>query len=138
MGGWCPYTRKETLEIVRWMVTHNGYSKVRGNAVFKQMEEDRVCLGRRTWQSMRGHFKDQIIARIHSFGMGEETVYKFLAGFKWELVKEEENKEMEYFQSTPQPLNPEELEEVRIRQSRRKTEKELVEERRERGRVNEI
>ena len=47
--GWTPYSRKESAEVVRWIVEHQEYGRLRGNSLWRSMEAGGVCAGRRTW-----------------------------------------------------------------------------------------
>ena len=92
-----PYSKREQQEMVEYLVRARGYSLVRGNTVWQRMEaaqvttstntsthhhlhthlhahlllhpRPQVCKGRRTWQSMKEHFRRQVMARIHTFGL---------------------------------------------------------------------
>ena len=55
--GWNPYTRKDSSEILHWLVEHNEYGRLASHVIWKKMEKEGVCRGRRTWQSMKGHFR---------------------------------------------------------------------------------
>ena len=55
--GWNPYTKKDSSEIVHWLVEHNEYGRLASHVIWRKMEKVGVCRGRRTWQSMKGHFR---------------------------------------------------------------------------------
>ena len=57
--GWKPFTKEESSEIVQWIVDHNEFGKLGKleTELWKRMEKEGVCEGRRTWQSMKGHFR---------------------------------------------------------------------------------
>ena len=65
--------------MVDFLVEKRAYSMLRGNTIWQQMEEMGTCGGRRTWQSMKEHFKKQLITRIHTFGLTWQQVRKFRA-----------------------------------------------------------
>ena len=65
--------------MVDFLVEKRAYSMLRGNTIWQQMEEMGACGGRRTWQSMKEHFKKQLITRIHTFGLTWQQVRKFRA-----------------------------------------------------------
>ena len=69
-----PYSRKEQQEVVGHLVAQRSWGLVKGNTVWQRMEEVGVCGGRRTWQSMKEHFRRQIMAKIHTFGLDWTTV----------------------------------------------------------------
>ena len=69
-----PYSRKEQQEVVGHLVARRSWGLVKGNTVWQGMEEAGVCGGRRTWQSMKEHFRKQIMAKIHTFGLDWTTV----------------------------------------------------------------
>ena len=75
-----PYSRKEQQEVVGHLVAQRSWGLVKGNTVWQGMEEAGVCGGRRTWQSMKEHFRKQIMAKIHTFGLDWTTV-----GLHWRL-----------------------------------------------------
>merc|ERR1719319_1849920 len=106
------------------------------------MEAGGVCGGRRTWSSMKGHLRAQIIPRIHSFGLEEHQVASMLAASAGGLVRAERLVEVEpkrpHYKDMPVPLNDRELEEVREAQRSRKTAKATIDKKREQGRLNDI
>ena len=80
-----PYTRREQQEIVDYLVKKRAYSIVKGNTIWQRMEVEQVrgrpvlasvqvCKGRRTWQSMKEHFRKQVMAKIHTFGLDWKQV----------------------------------------------------------------
>ena len=54
-----PYTKAEQKDMVEFMVERRAYSLLGGNTIWQQMEEAGACGGKRTWQSMKEHFKKQ-------------------------------------------------------------------------------
>ena len=74
-----PYSKSEQKDMVDFLVEKRAYSLLRGNSIWQQMEEGGACGGRRTWQSMKEHFKKQLITRIHTFGLTWQQVRKFRA-----------------------------------------------------------
>ena len=81
--------------MVDFLVEKRAYSMLRGNTIWQQMEEMGACGGRRTWQSMKEHFKKQLITRIHTFGLTWQQVRKFRAalGHDEPLQSSEEEEE---------------------------------------------
>ena len=90
-----PYSKSEQKEIVQFLVEKRAYSLLRGNTIWQQMQEGGACGGRRTWQSMKEHFKKQLITRIHTFGLTWQQVRKFRAalGHDEPLQSSEEEEE---------------------------------------------
>ena len=80
---------------MEFLVEKRAYSTLRGNTIWQQMEEMGVCGGRRTWQSMKEHFKKQLITRIHTYGLTWQQVRKFRAalGHDQPLQSSEEEEE---------------------------------------------
>ena len=76
-----PYSKSEQKDMVEFLVEKRAYSLLGGNTIWQQMEEGGACGGRRTWQSMKEHFKKQLITRIHTFGLTWQQVRKFRAAF---------------------------------------------------------
>ena len=76
-----PYSKSEQKDMVEFLVEKRAYSMLGGNTIWQQMEEGGACGGRRTWQSMKEHFKKQLISRIHTFGLSWQQVRKFRAAF---------------------------------------------------------
>ena len=62
--GWTPYSRAESAEVVRWIVEHQEYGRLRGNSLWRSMEAGGVCGGRRTW-SGPSHTISTIIRHRH-------------------------------------------------------------------------
>ncbi|XP_063877121.1 inner centromere protein A-like isoform X3 [Scylla paramamosain] len=60
------YTHKERVKILQYIKKTSGYNKVNGNALWKEIEEKEVC-PRRTWQSMREHFRRYIVHHLEQF-----------------------------------------------------------------------
>uniref|UniRef100_A0A1Y1NB96 Telomeric repeat-binding factor 2-interacting protein 1 n=1 Tax=Photinus pyralis TaxID=7054 RepID=A0A1Y1NB96_PHOPY len=57
-----PYTIKEEKLILKYIIKHQGYYQLRGRKFWVQMEES--LPGERTWQSMKEHFRKQMIPNI--------------------------------------------------------------------------
>nr|CAD7409979.1 unnamed protein product [Timema cristinae] len=59
------YTHNEKKAIVKYIVKNNGIDRVKGRALWEEMEEE-LKIGR-TWQSMKEHFIKSIVPNIDSF-----------------------------------------------------------------------
>ncbi|UXI14814.1 hypothetical protein NH340_JMT00757 [Sarcoptes scabiei] len=55
-----PYTEEEDFLILRYIITTNRYSEIKGKKLWIDMENDRICPNR-TWQSMKERYR-RIIA----------------------------------------------------------------------------
>jgi hypothetical protein len=77
-----PYTRQEQQKIVDYLVKQDAFAMVGGNRVWQQMEAAGVCRGGRTWQSMKEHFRRQLVHRINTFGLSSQQVHCFRAALK--------------------------------------------------------
>ena len=61
-----PYTRSEDEAILKYILTHEEYSRVGSKMLWVEMEEKEVVAGR-TWQSLKEHFKKKIMDNIRTF-----------------------------------------------------------------------
>ena len=61
-----PYCRREKEEVVNWIIENSCYRDLRGNQIWKKMEEEKVGKGR-SFQSLKERFRKQIITQIHTF-----------------------------------------------------------------------
>nr|CAD7605582.1 unnamed protein product [Timema genevievae] len=59
------YTRNEKKAIVKYIVKNNDIDRVKGRALWEEMEEE-LKIGR-TWQSMKEHFIKSIVPNMDSF-----------------------------------------------------------------------
>ena len=75
------YSRKNQEEIVKYLVKFSAYKVVKGRAIWEKLEALKVCNGKRSWQSMKEHFRKKIIHQIHTFGLTWRQVRKFRATF---------------------------------------------------------
>ena len=51
---------------------------MKGRELWQSMEKDKtVCKGQRTWQSMKEHFRQQIVPRLHTFINNDKVATKF-------------------------------------------------------------
>ena len=57
------------------------------------MEENGVCGGHRTWQSMKEHFRKQVIQKIHQFGLTARQIRKFRAAYDLDVAPSSESDE---------------------------------------------
>ena len=83
-----PYTRRNQEEIVRALVRFAAYRLVRGNTIWKKLEEIGICNGIRTWQSMKEHFRKKIIQNIHDFGLTWPQIRRFRATYGLDQVRD--------------------------------------------------
>ena len=68
-----PFSRKEENSIVKYFLEKGNYSYRRGNLVWKQMEQSRVCPGR-TWQSIKQRFTSFIQKNLYAFDVSEAAL----------------------------------------------------------------
>ena len=61
-----PYTKSEDEAILKYILTHEEYSRVGSKMLWVEMEEKEVVAGR-TWQSLKEHFKKKIMDNIRTF-----------------------------------------------------------------------
>lgn len=59
-----PYVPKEEEAILQYIIDKNAYMSLRGNAVWKAMENADIT--DRTWQSMKEHFIKKIVHKLGS------------------------------------------------------------------------
>ena len=62
------YSSMEEMAIIRYFLENGGYVSQRGNAIWKMMEEWKVCPDR-TWMSMKHHWDKWIHPRLNNFGV---------------------------------------------------------------------
>ena len=62
------YTRDEGEEILEYIVEEKQFSRVGGDALFKEMAAKRVVDGR-TWKSLRRHFRNQIMENLELYNL---------------------------------------------------------------------
>jgi len=74
-----PYSRKEQEQIVNWIIENHCYKDLRGINIWKTMEKEVVMRGR-SYQSLKEHFRKQIIPQIHKFKLSEDIVDNFKVG----------------------------------------------------------
>nr|CAD7413932.1 unnamed protein product [Timema poppensis] len=68
------YTHNEKKAIVKYIVKNNGIDRVKGRALWEEMEEE-LKIGR-TWQSMKEHFIKSIVPNIDSFKISANDKYE--------------------------------------------------------------
>ena len=61
---------------MKFVVRHEAYDMVKGNVLWKMMEEKKIC-GGRTWQSMKEHFFKKILPAIETFQLNKTEITKF-------------------------------------------------------------
>merc|ERR1719319_881391 len=70
------YSKKEQLEMLQFIFKRKAYKLLKGNVIWQRMEENYVCEGRRTWQSMKEHFRKQVMPKIQQFGITIRQIRK--------------------------------------------------------------
>ncbi|KAB7498798.1 hypothetical protein Anas_02683 [Armadillidium nasatum] len=70
----------EEREILNYIVKKRYFFRVKGNAIWKDMENKKVC-GSRTWQSMKERYLNHIIPKIGQFNLTPEKKNKVLTPF---------------------------------------------------------
>ena len=73
------YTAPERAEIVEELVKREAYKMLKGNAIWKVLEKEGVCRGKRSWQSLKEQFKKAIAPEIGSYGLDQNELDKFKA-----------------------------------------------------------
>ena len=56
-SGRTPYREEERKEIVAAVVARRAHGMVRDNALWKVLEDEKLCRGNRTWQSMKEQYR---------------------------------------------------------------------------------
>ena len=72
-----PYTAAERAEIVEGLVKREAFGMLKGNAIWKLMEKEGVCGGRRSWQSLKEQFKKVIGPEINAYGLDQKDLKEF-------------------------------------------------------------
>lgn len=78
-----PYTRDEELDILRYICFKKAYYQLRGNVIWRQMEEEGVI--KRTEQSMKEHFRKQMVGKLNKHYYQEidkEELQKIRLGYE--------------------------------------------------------
>jgi len=73
------YTPEEDWIIVQYISVNERQSQVQGNALWKLMERQKIVPGR-SWQSLKDRFKKNIMKKIDSYNMDDESLRKFKKG----------------------------------------------------------
>ena len=81
-----PYTRKEQIKILSYIVEKRAFEDLKGRNFWQKMEMDKVSVVPRSWQSLKEHFKKQIMPQINSFQLDPRVVSMIKRGFKGETV----------------------------------------------------
>uniref|UniRef100_A0A1B6M684 Telomeric repeat-binding factor 2-interacting protein 1 n=1 Tax=Graphocephala atropunctata TaxID=36148 RepID=A0A1B6M684_9HEMI len=61
-----PYSIDERFNILKYIVKHNEYSRLKGRELWEIMESRKVCPSR-TWQSMKEHFIKKIVIDLEPY-----------------------------------------------------------------------
>ena len=105
-----PYSKAEQQQIVDYIINAKGYKFIKGVQLWKEMQNDNaVCRGRRTWQSMKEHFLKQIVPQLHIYKNVNEKVAncfkRSLMGLPFDL-EDSDSSEDEQKQSKKKSLSP--------------------------------
>ena len=73
------YSKKEEQQIIDYIVDHDYYKILKGNSVWKSMENAGVGCGR-SWQSMKEYFRKCIFVKINSYGLSKHEIMSFRVG----------------------------------------------------------
>ena len=101
-----PYSAEEEREVVDYLLTKGGLSRVGGNQLWKEMEEEEVCSGR-SWQSLKARFAKAIIGRLQDFGTSREALET--ADSKLHSKKNTTQKEKSFIDEGGDPVPMEEI-----------------------------
>ena len=71
-----PYCKNEQQEILDWIVENEAFKGLKGNEIWKKMEEENVGRGR-SWQSLKEHFRKTLIGQLHTFQLSDEIQSNF-------------------------------------------------------------
>merc|ERR1719319_1929364 len=64
------------FKMLKFIFKRKAYKLLKGNVIWQKMEENYVCGGRRTWQSMKEHFRKQVMPKIQQFGITIRQIRK--------------------------------------------------------------
>ena len=70
------YTKQEDLKIIRFIWDNKRFADVKGNEVWKVMEERNVVDGR-TWQSLKERYRKNILKNIKNYSLESEVLAMF-------------------------------------------------------------
>ncbi len=90
--GRMPYTRRDRRAILEFIVRKKLYNLLKGKNCWKNMEVHKVCRGR-TWQSMKEHFRKQILPQISTFDLTQRQVSRLKRAWAGENVSEDSDSE---------------------------------------------
>ncbi|TRY63935.1 hypothetical protein TCAL_14361 [Tigriopus californicus] len=94
-GGRQTYTRQDQQAILDYIKLQKRYSNVKGRQLWVQMEIDRVCGGHHSWQSMKEHFRKQIMPQIQNFQLKQSQIIRFRRAMDGDVVNDDESEELE-------------------------------------------
>lgn len=89
------YTRQDQQAILDFIRKEKRYSSVKGRQLWVQMEAAEVCGGHRSWQSMKEHFRKQIMPQINSYQLKKSQIIRFRRAMDGDLVNDDESEEEE-------------------------------------------
>ncbi|KAJ8880772.1 hypothetical protein PR048_017243 [Dryococelus australis] len=73
-----PYSMKEKRMIVDYVIEHESFSSLKGNVLWQEMSKDLANNGiSRSWQSLKEHYRKQILPNIESFKLSRKLVRRF-------------------------------------------------------------
>ena len=70
------YTKQEDLMIIQFICDNKRFADVKGNEVWKLMEERKVVDGR-SWQSLKERYKKIIMRNINKYSLDSEVIAMF-------------------------------------------------------------
>ena len=70
------YSRQEDLKIIQFICDNKRFADVKGNEVWKLMEERKVVDGR-SWQSLKERYKKNILKNIKNYSLESEVIAMF-------------------------------------------------------------
>lgn len=88
------YTREEQTEILKFIIKKKAFSVLKSNSLWQDMSRS-VCGRSRTWQSLKEHFRKQIITQINSFTLPARQISRIQRGWAGEEVNCFSDDEME-------------------------------------------
>ncbi|XP_068218756.1 uro-adherence factor A-like [Palaemon carinicauda] len=74
------YEHRERRAILNYIIDNRRYHEVKGRNMWIDMEKAKVCPGR-TWESMKEHFRKNIMHNLHLFKVDEKTQRKLTGPF---------------------------------------------------------
>ncbi|XP_066973721.1 serine-rich adhesin for platelets-like isoform X2 [Macrobrachium rosenbergii] len=79
------YDHREKRAILNYIIDNKKYHEVKGRSMWIEMERAKVCPGR-TWESMKEHFRKNIIHNLHIFKLDDKTLRRLTEPFVKERI----------------------------------------------------